>query len=541
MSNDTQARQAIEAVERSLESGDRSRARSGLDLAEMEIELLGGAAAVTLRPQLEVLRLRVAGAGRQVDAKAREGAMSSIDRRIENAKMRISGGNPAPDELADADDYMGEVSEHLTEADQAEYRRQLAVLRKMSDRHVATKALEEAKNYFAEFRTYHRDAMAVTAGKGPGNSDFVISNLYDVSARVRRSAAQAAGAPEAAAMVAEVDAGMKTFGEAWARSQLAEVLEDLRGARARLDSETSGWKEEQGNMTLAQMLNGSVDGDQQLGMPATFRAITRIADWLHGFRRNTSWEQGLSQPPIAAIRDEVVAKRAELCTRLETVAVRLVTEIESATVTDDNRSRLMRFSEDDLPSSIGGSSQLIALQDRVRAVVRAYDEAQRGKIEAAQAREEELTRMADDRWSAIVDGLSPERFEVQSWRGQIGMTVQTKVQANLFGWDYQGEGVDIAFRSQGVPCFGTFDPVLREGIRSVLASVLRRNLPDVEMRVIAEVTGSGRMEQIIRTRKVIHNPHGPDIIEELTSTEPVEAVALRIIALRCGPVAMRVP
>jgi hypothetical protein len=72
-----------------------------------------------------------------------------------------------------------------------------------------------------------------------------------------------------------------------------------------------------------------------------------------------------------------------------------------------------------------------------------------------------------------------------------------------------------------------------------LTSVLRRYLPGLELRVIAELTGPGRMQQIVRTSKVTHNPHGADLVEELISTEPIDAVAMRVIALACGPVAVR--
>ena len=539
MSQDTAAIQTLDAAERAVASADRDDARRALDDAEMEIELLGGAQAELLRPRLNLLRLRLAGFGKQVDSKAREGALSSVERRIENAKHRIKGGQPAPDDLAEADDYIVEVAENLTDQDKAEFRRQLAVLRKMSDRHAATEALNEAKNAMDEFRTYLKDAMLVTEGRSPGDSRFIVSNLHHVSGRIRRSAAEAGGDAEAASLVKEVDSGMKTFGEAYARSRLAELLEDITRSRTSLDHQIEDWKDETDSMTLAEMLAGAVDGHQQLGMPETWSAVLRSADWLENFEKNQDWVQGRSQKPIAEVYESVRTLQNDLRNRLEQTATRLVAEIEAHTLDDESRNRLMLFAEHYLAKILTGSPALTALQDRVRAVLRAFDEQQRGELEAARVREEELTQMANDRWGEIVRTLSPERFEVQNWRSQVGLVIQTTVSSNLCGWDYNGDDVDIAFRANGVPCYGTFEPALREAVRSVLTSVLRRYLPGLELRVIAELTGPGRMQQIVRTSKVTHNPHGADLVEELISTEPIDAVAMRVIALACGPVAVR--
>lgn len=155
---------------------------------------------------------------------------------------------------------------------------------------------------------------------------------------------------------------------------------------------------------------------------------------------------------------------------------------------------------------------------------------------ARQALHDRLADEATARWPAIVgtlgarDGFDPMD---EAW---LGKTVVLSGIYNRAGWDFSPRDYPLAFRHDGVPLAGRYEPHVLAALEHAWYE-LKLDVSDrMPWDVVAVVEGPAQIAE--RTTVVLRDRDTNLEIGKLEEYRPTSCLALRVVALHAGPVAV---
>lgn len=144
-------------AEQSLSNGQKQKAQSALDLAEMELELLDDAERPQALARFEAFKKNLQNPG--PDPQRRENLLSSLQRRAENIKLRLQNQSPAWHEIEELEQYANRAEHQadLNDQDQAQLKKQIEGFKRLSQKYQDAERLQELAQMIEYLERHYHD------------------------------------------------------------------------------------------------------------------------------------------------------------------------------------------------------------------------------------------------------------------------------------------------------------------------------------------------------------------------------------------------
>jgi hypothetical protein len=387
-------------------------------------------------------------------------------------------------------------------------------------------ALERAAPAMRELE--ERVATDPFVGQDSREAQLIWSRLADLKQRVvswlRDLPPDDAEVAEFRARLVVTDAAIDRASAAWGRAELEASVE---GGWDGIAAAIAGWEDE--------APTGEPLADPEL--PKTRVAIQRIRYLLDDPQTKQILGNHGSDPKL-----EATFRKAKLI--LQAAADKLAAAYQEVLDAAEQRPAPLRRLELDRPLllAFAAESALAGTRHRDAVVGRAHALDARWKAEVAalvHARQQlcdQLTDEAAARWPAIVAALGArDRFDPmdEDWRGK---TVVLSGIYNRAGWDFSAREYSLAFRLDGVPLAGRYEPHVVAALEHAWYE-LKLDVSDrIAWDVVAIVEGPARIAE--RTTVILRDRDTNLEVGKLEEYRPISCVELRVIALHAGPVAV---
>ncbi|MES2788550.1 MAG: hypothetical protein V4719_02940 [Planctomycetota bacterium] len=522
--------------------GKLEQIRKNLKLVAVELADVEGAAKDQIEKEVKSLQTRVtklATTGEVNDATA------AVDTLIAAAKESLDNPDTLERHLKDAESNLKkpEVRKALGEAKVSSVTKQIAALRKASVAQQHDRGIDQLKESIGRLEASWPDNLKAIQGGSASDRDSAIQDFQgrDYQLVEKILVWMPADDSEAQPLIARFKKLNGPFMQAVAKVKGGEAAETLKRSWDSYQGDFQGWEQETAPAKFAQMRKEQSEAMSALGAPKTVALASRATSWLKSsVEENSDLKPLLADSRVKSVVDEVTGLRNKAHKKLAGFAESILKEATAATLDQSARDRLDSFVDGDLRLALEGSPQQAELQARGKALIAKFDQAAGGSANEKSERHDELVKKAQADWPKMLGKYSPaagfDPVAAGSWKGKV---IHLSGVSNRLGWDYKTDDYDFAMDINGHPVAGRFAPGVQAEVDKVLAETGLSALPEEEYDVVAVVGGPCKLKRRVNREGTVE-VEGVKAKVEAESWEPVDAVLVNIVALRCGPVAVAV-
>jgi hypothetical protein len=532
--DEADAKKYIESAQADAKAGNFGSVDTNLQLAETELDGLAADKKKALQAQIAAVRHDVAVAKA---AAMKDDLTKDVASRLNTIKGDLDGNHDITGGLAELDEVVSkpEAKIALGDAEYGKVRKQMAAFRKVNAIKQAQVAMQAAQQQLDALDKDLPELLKQVADDS--QRDGAARSFLGPAERIEFAMARLPeDKPEAKALIDRWAKMQEKFNAAYGKALAGEHAERMKRYWESYKDEYEGWEKETTGPTFHDLLSRQSDAMSRVNCPKSAALVARANDWLNNNTHDETYKIVAGDPRVKAVVESVTKMRDACHAKIAKFAEGVLGEAEKTKLTQDSRDRLATFVSDDLRISLEAYPGLATLQARGNKVVDAFDAATVGAAKAAEKAYADLSQAAASNWPRIVERYkgASEEFDPSAGAAR-GKVVHLKKVANRMGWDFKPGDFEFATTIKGVPVAGKFDPAVKEAVADVLKRTAKNDLPEEDYDLIAVVEGQGKLVQIMRSEAT-------GTIEELkvkakiTEEIPVDAVALRIVALHVGPV-----
>ncbi|MDB5339868.1 MAG: hypothetical protein JWN70_5487 [Planctomycetaceae bacterium] len=516
--------------------------RKNFKLIDVELSDVEGAPKEQLEKEVKALKARtdkLAASGEVNDATA------AVESFIAAAKESLDNPDTLERHLKDAEANLKkpDVRKALGEAKVTSFTKQIAALRKASVAQQHDRGIEQLKESLGRLEESWPDTKKAIEGDSESDRNSAIQSFSgrDYQLIEKILVWMPADDDEAKPLIAKFKSLRDPFEQAVAKIKGGEVSERLKRDWDSYLNEYQDWEQETKPATFEQMQKEQSEATSNLGAPKTVALARRATAFLKGsVEENEELKPLMVDARVKSIVGQVVGLRVAAFKKLTGFADSILKEAEATKLNQSGRDRLERFVDSDLRLALEGSSEQAALQERGQKLIEKFDKAAGGSAAEKDHKYEELVKKAQADWPGMLQKYSPkDGFDpaaAASWKGKV---IHFAGVSNRLGWDYQPADYDFAMDINGSPVAGRYSPAVQAEVKKVLAETGKDVLPEESYDVVAVVGGPCKIKRRVNREGTV-TVEGVKANVEAESWEPVDAVLVNIVALRCGPVAVAV-
>ena len=517
------ARARISMAKESLDREDYDRVESSLDSAEKALDGLSDAEKAPVLAEIKAVRDQIQTAQNAGKIKTME---KELDRHLRQAESDLESGARSPESVLKvaSDRLKSDDAKVLPPETVKKYQDRINQIRVKMGGANKKDALDRAADPLKELE----EKVASDPFKGLDQPEAYRASS-DLKALRTRVTAQLEGLSKDDAdvkamldRVAAVDKKIAGYDAAWGRAQAgARVASSWKDTKDRFE----GWEQESPD---------AAKGMGEWSLPKTALAIRLLGWWLDDKSLKELRNENKDDATIQSTFAEAEKTLAAAADKLNAAFGKMMDDAEKLP-TPNNRFDLERASTlaSNVESEFAGTRYKDANVARAKKLDQKWKDDVEAKRKAGEALYNKLSAEANAAWPKIESSLKPQSgFNPNdaSWRGK---TIVLKGVYNRARWDFID--ADFAMRVNGTPVAGFYEPK----IGAALSDAVHRTNMSVDDHapwdVVAVVEGPGQLRE--RTSISVKNQGGLEI-GKLEEWRPVDAVRMKIIGLRAGPVAV---
>jgi len=520
------ARSQVNMAKESLDRGDFDRVDSSLESAEKYLDGLSDAEKAPILAEIKEVRAQVEPKKKAEQAKR---VQEEIERHLRQAEsdMNSSPGSAADvlkiaRERLDSDDakkYLPPETIQKLQARAKEVGSKLAMSNKKD-------ALERAADPLKELEEKMAENPFKDADESEARSTY--EDLDGLKKRVSGAIADLPkDDPDVKAINARLAAVDKKITAASAKWMSAIAQQEVARSWESVKDNIEGWSDE----TTEQKDIGTGGWD----LPKTSNAVRQITTWLNDEDRKKLRADNKDNATVQATFAEAEKALAAAAEKMNDAFKKIMDDAEKKPTPT---SRFDLEGPSTFAVNIDHAFEGTKYHDANVARVKKLDARWQAEVEAKRKGGEEtykkMSAEASAAWPKIESSLKPQSgfnpSDVDAWKGK---TIVLHGVYNRAGWDFID--ADFAARVNGMPVAGYYEPA----IKAALSDAAHKTGMDIDDHapwdLVAVVQGPARLRQ--RTSGTLKTKSDVEVAK-LEGWLPVDAVGIKIIALRAGPVAV---
>ena len=464
--------------------------------------------------------------------------MFKVKELMENAKRYMG----QPREFNDIEKQLNEVFTSddgklfLQPADIESMRKELATLRKMSDKQAGDGAIKSVKEVLEKAE---REMPAKLKSIQTPDAPDQIPASRDAQQMADELTREMAALPDTAAgkeLRSRCQKLIDAHAAACATGDAAEFLKRMQTDWITNSKQFEGWQSEPDAPAVTELF-GYSDAVAAFNAPKTIQMIRHANRWLEGNTTGEQYDRVKDVPAIKEMVEKIRKDRDAGLGKMEDRAQKVVAALEGKKQFNKNETdatdRIRMRMEDNLP----GSSKSKALADRVKSVIERVEQTVAANEKARKELEEKMTAAAREAWPKLSAHIKADEISDPEALTK-GQSIRITNWQNRMAWDYRGgsSGYDYGVTVNGIPVVGFYEPHVRKAVSDTAEKLgWGDTLISDRMDVIAVVTGRGKVERRV---KLDVRDRGGSSVGELERWEPVDCVIVKVIAMRGGPIAV---
>ena len=309
-----------------------------------------------------------------------------------------------------------------------------------------------------------------------------------------------------------------------------EVLRDMKLTWGLEQNYFNGWESES---------PPAAGGKQMLEFWPTRTAelVRRGSMWLKTQEDRAKVKAVASDPAVKTMIDDVRKQRDAASAKLLAYVEEAVGQAEKMTL-PANQGYVLTNLRARLTRALEGNPRLPEIQARLDKSLQRNQSADDAVAKGREDAYQQMLKSAEANWPEIVKRYPgvQDNFDPAKAAALKGKTVRLKDVRNRMGWDFTSSEFQFAATVNGVPVAGRYPPEVRRAIDDLYART-KQELAGDRHDLIGVVEGTGKINRIERTEGEVRVDGGSARVKGEREV-PVDAVVLRVVALRAGPIAV---